>query len=167
MKTMAKNRNHAQACASQLRRAVTLLSRPLRPKLQTEGIGAAKLSVIGQLRLAGPMTPTELAMREGVKVQSLTRLLAELEAENWVKREPHATDGRQSVLTLTRSGLTLLGSAAKRVEISLAQVIASELTSTECAQLQSACVLLERIAQALPTVAADPTAANARQTDQE
>ncbi len=148
---MPKTLDGAQVCATHLRHAVTLLSRPLRPKLQHEGIGAAKLSVIGQLRLAGPMTPTELAAREGVKIQSLTRLLAELEAENWVKREPHANDGRQSVLTLTKSGLVLLGSAAKRVETSLAQVIASELTAAECAQLQDACLLLERIAQAMPT----------------
>lgn len=161
---MIKNLSNAQACASQLRRAVTLLSRPLRPKLQTEGIGPAKLSVIGQLRLVGPMTPTELAAREGVKIQSLTRLLAELEAESWVKREPHATDGRQSVLTLTKSGLALLGSAAKNVEISLAQVIASELTSAECVQLQKACLLLERIARAMPAGAADSSAA-ARQAD--
>lgn len=149
-----------QACASDLRRAVTALSRPLRPKLQAEGIGAAKLSVIGQLRLVGPMTPTELASREGVKLQSLTRLLAELEAESWVQREPHATDGRQSVLTLTPLGLVLLGSAAQRVEASLAQVIASALTSAECAQLQSACVLLERIAQAISAAASEPGTAN-------
>lgn len=161
---MSKNPHDAQVCATHLRRAVTLLSRPLRPKLQHEGIGAAKLSVIGQLRLAGPMTPTELAAREGVKIQSLTRMLAELEAENWVKREPHATDGRQSVLTLTKSGLGLLGSAAKRVETSLAQVIASELTAAECAQLQSACQLLERIAQAMSTGVA---AQDAQRNDEE
>ena len=164
---MTKSQPDVQACAAHLRRAVTALSRPLRPKLQAEGIGAAKLSVIGQLRLVGPMTPTELATREGVKLQSLTRLLAELEAESWVKRKPHATDGRQSVLTLTKSGLALLGSAAQRVEISLAQVIASELTSAECAQLQSACVLLERIAQAITAVDIGPTTADARPTDEE
>ncbi len=155
---MTKNPRATQACATQLRRAVTLLARPLRPKLQHEGIGTAKLSVIGQLRVVGPMTPTELASREGVKIQSLTRLLAELEAENWVKREPHPSDGRQSVLTLTKSGLALLGSAAKRVESSLAQVIATELTAAECAQLQSACLLLERIAQAMATRAVEPSA---------
>jgi len=148
---MTKNHSATQACAGQLRRAVSLLSRPLRPKLQHEGIGTAKLSVIGQLRVAGPMTPTELAAREGVKIQSLTRLLAELEAEDWVKRESHPSDGRQSILTLTKSGLALLGSAAKRVETSLAQVLATELTAAECVQLQGACVLLERIAQAMST----------------
>jgi DNA-binding MarR family transcriptional regulator len=101
------------------------------------------------------MTPTQLAAREGVKIQSLTRLLAELEAEKRIKRKQHPVDGRQSVLSLTHSSLKILGSAALQAEQSLAQVIAIALTATEVAQLQSACLLLERLVHALPTGWAD------------
>lgn len=139
------------ACAHRLRRVVSLLARPLRPKLQAEGITAAKLSVIGQLRFVGPMTATELAVREGVKIQSLTRLLAELEESEWITRGAHPTDGRQIVLSLSPSGMALLKRAGEQVDASLAQVIAEQLTVEEQAQLLAACVLLERLAKSLIT----------------
>ncbi|MFS2168281.1 MarR family transcriptional regulator, partial [Variovorax sp. Varisp62] len=60
----------------------------------------AKLSVLGQLHRYGPCTPTALAGLERVKLQSLTRLLAELEAEGWIGRTPHPSDGRQWLLSL-------------------------------------------------------------------
>ena len=139
------------ACAHRLRRVVSLLARPLRPKLQAEGITAAKLSVIGQLRFVGLMTATELAVREGVRIQSLTRLLAELEESEWITRGAHPTDGRQIVLSLSPSGMALLKRAGEQVDASLAQVIAEQLTVEEQAQLLAACVLLERLAKSLIT----------------
>lgn len=139
----------ATLCAVRLRAAVSLLSRRMRPALQHGGLSVAKLSVVGQLYRGGAMTPTELALREGVKLQSLTRLLAELEAEGWLARKPDATDGRRSLLSLTRLGAKRLAGGVQAGEASLAKVIARTLSSQERALLLQACELLDSIAQDL------------------
>jgi len=139
----------AAHCAIRLRAAVTLLSRRLRPAPLQGGISVAKLSVIGQLYRTGPLTPTELSVREGVKLQSLTRLLAELESEGWIARKAHASDGRQSVLSLTRLGSKQLARTVRAGEASLAQVIESTLGDEERAVLLQACALIDGISESL------------------
>jgi DNA-binding MarR family transcriptional regulator len=148
----------AAQCAVRLRGAVTLLSRRLRPALQDAGLSGAKLSVVGRLYRAGPMTPTALAQCEGVMPQSLTRLLAELEAEGWLARESDAADGRRSLLRLTRSGARRLITAVQAGEASLAEVIDARLNPPQRALLLEACTLLDDIAGAL-----DPAAAGRRE----
>lgn len=136
-------------CATALRRAVSLLSRRLRPGLQRDDISVAKLSVLGQLFRAGPLTPTALAVQEGVKIQSLTRLLSELISDGWLVRQSHPTDGRQSLLQLTGTGRSRLESAAHLGDIALSEVIATTLSAEQCALLLQASHLLETIAAAL------------------
>ena len=142
-------------CAIRLRGAVTLLSRRLRPAPQQGGISVAKLSAIGQLYRAGPSTPTELAAREGVKLQSLTRLLAELEDDGWITRKAHASDGRQSLLRLTRLGSKRLAAAVHAGEASLAKIIDATLGESERVVLLQACKLIEGISEALAADAQD------------
>ncbi len=137
----------AAQCAARLRVAVSFLGRRLRPNGHRTGLSAAKLSVLGQLYRFGPGTPSEVAAREGVKLQTLTRLLAELEAEGWLLREPHATDGRQSVLSLTRPGLKRLADEVHEREAALASVIDAALSADERAQLLAACALLDRLCE--------------------
>ena len=136
-------------CAIHLRRAVWLLSRRLRPNLHRDDISVAKLSVLGQLYRTGSMTPTALAIHEGVKIQSLTRLLAELESDRWLVREADASDRRQSLLTLTPDGAKRLAAAVQAEDASLARIIETTLTSDECAVLLQACILIDGIADAL------------------
>ena len=68
-------------------------------------MGTLKLSVLSRLGRQGAMSPTELARGEGVRLQSLTRLIAELEAEGWVRRSDDPADGRRSLLALTPAGV--------------------------------------------------------------
>src|ERR1035438_5058183 len=103
----------ATHCATQVRRTVSHLHRKLRPSLQQAGISMAKLSVVGQVFRAGQITPTELAAREGVKIQTLTRLLSELEADGWLGRVPHESDGRQFLLSVTPIGRKRLAKAGQ------------------------------------------------------
>lgn len=126
-----------------------MLARRLRPSLQGDGISAAKLSVIGQLYRVGPMTPTELAAREGVKLPSLTRLVAELEDDGWLARKSHISDGRRSLLGLTALGKKRLVAAAQAADAPLADAIANTVSADERVVLQQACALLERIGAAL------------------
>ena len=137
-------------CASRLRTSVSLLSRRLRNgSASPDGPSMAKLSVLGVLYRQGPCTPTALAAQERVRLQSLTRLLAELEAEGWVGRAPHVTDGRQSVLSLTADGTRRLKAIMRSRETALADVIATRLDAEQRALLVQACGLIDDIAAAL------------------
>lgn len=139
------------ACARTLRRAVSRLARQLRPNLRRDGIGMAKLSVIAHIRRVGSVTPTEVAAHEGVKIQSLTRLLADLEADGWLSRVPDEADGRQSKLSLTRIGQQRLRDAAQEKDIRLAKVIEDTLSVEERCVLLKACVLMEGLSDVFGT----------------
>jgi DNA-binding MarR family transcriptional regulator len=147
--------------AVRLRVSLFALMRQLRQTGPADGIGSARLSVLGALYRRGPMTPTELAAHERVKLQTLTRLLAELEADGWLVREPDPEDGRRSVLSLTRLGARELTADVQRREASLAAAIASALTPAQQAQLLKACEALDAVTEALGGVV-EPAAAAAR-----
>ena len=137
-------------CASRLRTSVSLLSRQLRSgSAAPDGPSVAKLSVLGQLHRHGPCTPTALAGLERVKLQSLTRLWAELEAEGWIGRTPHPTDGRQWLLSLTAEGVRRLKALMRRREAALAEAIGATLDAGQRALLLQACGLIDGIAAAL------------------
>ena len=146
-------------CAVRLRAAVSALGRQLRSALPAEGISVAKLSVLAHLYHDGPMSPTEVAQRERVRLQTLTRLLAELEADGWIARQAHPSDGRQSLLNLTRPGIKRLTADVHRREASLVDAIDAELSTEERALLVQACALIDRVSDALQ---AQPTEAASR-----
>ena len=126
------------------------LARELRSgSASPEGPSVAKLSVLGQLHRHGPSTPTALAALERVKPQSLTRLLAELEAEGWAARSPHPSDGRQWLLSLTPEGVRRLKALMRSREAALAGVIGATLDAGQQALLLEACRLIDGIAAAL------------------
>ena len=154
----------AEQCAIRLRAAVSGLSRRLRSATADVGLSPSKLATLAHVHHGGPMTPTELAAREKVKLQSLTRLLAELEAQGLLAREPHASDARQSVLSLSREGLAQLKAVARSRENSLAAAMARHLSAEEIATLQAACALMDRVAAELgeDATGADAQARNRR-----
>jgi DNA-binding MarR family transcriptional regulator len=109
----------------------------------------AKLSVIGHINRVGRLSPTELAAREGVKIQTLTRLLAELESEGWLLRIRDESDGRQSLLSLTMQGKKRLKDAAREKDASLAKIIAATVSASDRSVLLRACLLLDSLDEAL------------------
>jgi DNA-binding MarR family transcriptional regulator len=135
--------------ATSLRRTVSHLHRRLRPAMKLEGIALAKLSVLGHLVRHDCLTPTELAALDGVKVQTLTRLLAELEAEGLLLRKPHPGDARQTQLTLSKQGLHLLAQGGRTADAHAAKVMSTAFNAQERALLRAACELLARLADAV------------------
>jgi len=136
-------------CAARLRGATSLLSRRMRPSPGQGGVSVAKLSVLGRLYRHGPMTSGDIAQIEGVKQQSLTRLLAELEAEGWLARKADAQDGRRALLSLTKFGERRLALAVRSGETALATLIQDSLAPAQRALLLEACGLIEALAEAL------------------
>lgn len=139
----------ANEIAARLRVSLSLLNRQLRHELSVSGLSAAGLTTLARLRLHPDSTPSQLAAAAGVRVQSLTRLLADLERGGHIRRDVHATDRRQSMLGLTAKGAQVLRTEAKRRESALSKAIATHLSAVEHVQLLRAVDLLDRIGDAL------------------
>jgi DNA-binding MarR family transcriptional regulator len=54
------------------------------------------------------LTPIELANYMQVDKAAVTRIIVQLEAKGLLSRKPHLTDGRSTILTLTKTGNRLL-----------------------------------------------------------
>ncbi|AOI60240.1 MarR family winged helix-turn-helix transcriptional regulator [Burkholderia diffusa] len=93
------------AVAADLTLAVGQLIRRLRSEIESEGLGMSQTSALARLERQGPMTTADLARAEAMKPQSMKAILASLEEDGLVEREPHPTDGRQILFQLTAAGL--------------------------------------------------------------
>jgi DNA-binding MarR family transcriptional regulator len=139
------------ALATAMRISVSRLARRLR--VERLGLGGAE-TVLSDIQLAAlaalerhdSMTPGELAEHEKVQPPSMTRVLAVLEERGLVRRQPHATDRRQVVLTVTDDGRNLVQRVRRRREAWLAQRL-QELTPDERQILRAAAPILEKISQ--------------------
>jgi DNA-binding MarR family transcriptional regulator len=105
-----------------------------------------QLAALAALERKGSMTPGELAEHEKVQPPSMTRVIAVLEERGLVLREPHSTDRRQVILTVTPDGRDLVQRVRRRREAWLAQRL-QELTPEERQILRQAAPILEKISQ--------------------
>ncbi|HEX3514818.1 MAG TPA: MarR family transcriptional regulator [Trebonia sp.] len=139
------------ALATAMRISISRLARRLR--VERLGLGGTE-TVLSDIQLAAlaalarhdSMTPGELAEHEKVQPPSMTRVIAVLEERGLVNREPHATDRRQVVLTVTGDGRDVVQRVRRRREAWLAQRL-QELTPDERQILRAAAPILEKISQ--------------------
>ncbi len=101
---MTSRRPHSEGTASELMQAMGVLLRRARGEAGSEGLSWSQAAALARLDRSGAMTTAELARAEMVKPQSMGTLLAELEQEGLVQRQPHPTDGRQILFSLTPAG---------------------------------------------------------------
>jgi DNA-binding MarR family transcriptional regulator len=88
--------------------AIHLLRRVREVDEEAMGISPARASALSVLVFGGPRTLGELAEAERVTAPTMSRLVAAMEAEGLVRREPHATDGRSIRLQATAKGRRIL-----------------------------------------------------------
>ncbi|HEY9369108.1 MarR family transcriptional regulator [Streptomyces sp.] len=69
-----------------------------------KGLTAARAGVLWALFHDGPMTQRALATRLGVTPRNVTGLLDALQEDGLVVREPHPTDRRATLVSLTDEG---------------------------------------------------------------
>ena len=99
------NPSALEANASDLMQAVGILLRRVRSEGSPDGLSWSQAAAMSRLHKLGPTTTADLARAEMVKPQSMGTLLAELESEGLVQRQPHPTDGRQILFSLTEAGV--------------------------------------------------------------
>ena len=148
--TQSKHRSDP-GLATALRISVSRLARRLRVERAVAGLGEPDLSetqlaALATLERHGTMTPGELAGHEKVQPPSMTRVIAVLVESQLVRREPHASDRRQVVLTATDAGRDLVIRARRRREAWLARRL-KELSPAERATLRAAAPILEKLSQ--------------------
>ena len=137
----------ATTTATEIRRGVTRLGRRLRAERPADSPSAARIAVLAHLYRFGPSTPGELARAEGLDPQSLTRMLAALEADGLMTRTVSPDDRRVSVLAITPAGADLVVRDMGARDAWLAAVL-GELSEAEVAVLRLAAEVMSRLAAA-------------------
>ncbi|ATO17897.1 MarR family transcriptional regulator [Micromonospora sp. WMMA2032] len=133
--------------APQLRDAITRLNRRVRQARPVGDLTVTQLSALTSLRLAGALTPRELADVERVQPPTMTKIVAKLEERGLVQRTPHPTDGRQVILAATEGGRAVLDQFERARNEWLASRLAA-LSEEERDTLRRAADILQAIARA-------------------
>ena len=135
----------ASALAAELHALSGKLKRRLREQASAGDLTPSQIAVLGHLDRRGPTTVTALARIEGVRPQSMGATVAGLEALGLIKGSPDATDGRQTILSLTPACRELIRSGRAARHDWLLKTIQSRLTPQQQAQLATAMSLLNRL----------------------
>lgn len=108
------------------------------------GLPLTQAAVLGRLDREGSQSIGQLAASERVRPQSMSQLLAELEAEGLVTRATDERDGRRIMISLTPKGASELLAERERRSVWLAEGIA-EFSDEEIAALAAGIELLRRL----------------------
>ena len=135
----------AARAADRLHSAAIHLLRRLRREDDASGLTAPRLSALSVVVFRGPLTLGVLAADEQVRPPTMTRLIAALEAEGLVVREPDPRDGRGVLVRATAAGQRLLDEGRTRRTSALAGQLAA-LAPEELATLARAAEILDRLA---------------------
>lgn len=130
---------------SRLRLAVMRLNRRLRAQRTSESVTLSQISALSSLHKCGPMTPGELATREGVQPPSMTRVIGALEDMGYISKRAHPNDGRQVIVELTEQGLGYIEADVRAREAWLDARL-SELDESERETLSRAAEIIDRMA---------------------
>ena len=135
--------------AESVRWAVSRLSSRLRAEQPGSGRPLTRLaaSVLANLAHSGPLTASKLAGIEGLQVQSLTRVLNELEELGRIRRSRSASDARQQDIVITEAGRNALLEHVRDGNAWLAAALRHSLTDAERGVLEIAAGLLRTVAE--------------------
>lgn len=133
--------------AALILKAVLSLGRRLRSQRPHGTPGLSTMSILGTLSRLGPMPAARLAEEEGLQPQSLSRIIAALDASGLIERRRSERDRREILLSVTPAGRRALSDdlAARRAWLKAA--VAGTLTEEERQRLAEASELLLRLAR--------------------
>ena len=131
--------------ADSLHSAAIHLLRSLRRVDAASGLTAPRLSILSVLVFAGPRTLGELAALEQVRPPTMTRLVAALEEDGFVRRVIDPADRRVARIHATAKGEKVMRAGrARRVKELSARL--ARLSAAERRELARAGELLSRVA---------------------
>lgn len=89
-------------------RASRLLLRLADAKFRTLGLGVASFPVLSMLRTGQKLSQKDLTRCAQIEQPSMAQLLSRLERDGMIKRSPDPSDGRISLISITRKALGIL-----------------------------------------------------------
>ena len=131
--------------ASVIRLAILRVARRLRSQRVNTAVTLSQLSALATVKKCGPLSAGEIAAIEQVQPPSMTKILAALEANQFIERQPHPDDRRQSVISISQAGVDLLSVETRARDQWLALRLA-ELSDSDIDKLTNAAEVLERLA---------------------
>ena len=130
--------------ATELNSVAIHLLRRIRASDASLGLTPARLSALSVLVFGGSCSLKQLADAEQVAAPTMSRIVAALEREGLVRREPDATDGRAVCLHATSEGAALLERGRQlRVERLAAEL--RRLSAPDQSTLERAAAILRRL----------------------
>jgi DNA-binding MarR family transcriptional regulator len=132
--------------ATEFRRSITRMARLLSASMPKGELTPTKLSALGIVRRDGPMTASKLASRLGIRPQSLTRILAELEGGEMVTRRRGPNDTREHILDVTAKAVALMREEGIRRDEAMRAAMRSVLTPVEIELLILATKTINKLA---------------------
>lgn len=134
----------AREAADRIHSASIHLLRRVAREDAAAGVSPARLSALSVLVFAGPRTVSELAAMERVKVPTMSRLVAAMEGEGLVRREPHGSDARAVVLHATAKGRRALD-RGRELRLSLLEALLEKASPRELETVREAADIVDRL----------------------
>ncbi|SHL04402.1 MarR family winged helix-turn-helix transcriptional regulator [Actinacidiphila paucisporea] len=133
--------------AGELRVALAQLVRRLREQADGMDLTRSQSSVLLRLERDGAATATALARAEGVRPQSMAKIVRALEAAGLVGGAPDPKDRRKTLLSITEAAREEFRTGRLAKEDWLTRALDTTLSAAEIEQLASTADLLRRLAQ--------------------
>jgi DNA-binding MarR family transcriptional regulator len=139
--------DRASALAAELRTIIGKLKRRLREHGSVGDLTPSQISVILRLESEGSATVSSLARTEGMRPQSMATVIGALEAAGLVRGAPDPSDGRQTLLSLSKTCRKWLQDGRAARQDWLTRTIQAKLSAQEQEKLAAAIELLARLVE--------------------
>ena len=137
----------ASTLATEMRAVFRRLKLRLREHGRRDDLTPSQISVVLRLEKDGSATVSSLARMEGMRPQSMSAVVAQLQASGLVRGTPDPGDGRQTLISLTPKCLKLLQEGRTARQDWLTARISQKLSIQQQEKLQSALELLARLVE--------------------
>jgi len=137
----------ASALALELRTSLGKLKRKLLGQAGPEDLTSSQVSVLLRLEKDGPATVSNLARAEAMRPQSMSAVIAPLEAAGLVSGVPDPNDGRQTLFSLTKMCRKRIQERRAAKQDWLTGTIQARLSAQEQEKLAAALEILARLVE--------------------
>ncbi|ASN82511.1 hypothetical protein DFI_15120 (plasmid) [Deinococcus ficus] len=114
---------------------------------RVDTIGATTAAVLGHLARRGGTSITDLARLEGVRHQSMARMVKHLDQRGLIQVHPDPEDRRRLLVELTEPGRQLLATDRLRRTAWIADALETRLTAQERTELLRLTPLLRKLSE--------------------
>ena len=133
--------------AREIRVVVGRLRRRLKELAGQHQLTPSQVSVLSRIDKGGPASASELAAAERIRPQSMATILAALEEQGIVRRDPDPRDGRRQLVSIAPTGVQKIEDDRQLREEWLAQALRERFTEAERRTLMQGLALLDRLTQ--------------------